>query len=203
MWFGALITPHVLTPSSHQGVSEVLDGNWPGSMVLIEFPGLTEARAWYDSPAYQDILRLRTDHIEGDVLVIDGVGPGYDPAERARVLRAEAERVWRHRGVASCACASLTSCSSSCADRTASAVAHGGMCSTGPMPWKAWGRRRCRAVQPGARGGHPVREVVQARPVAHPGARLLPRRVRAGARGAQRGAPGTGRPAATARLASQ
>ncbi|MEK8169186.1 DUF1330 domain-containing protein [Streptomyces sp. M19] len=28
-------------------------------------PGLAEARAWYDSPAYQDILRLRTDHIRG------------------------------------------------------------------------------------------------------------------------------------------
>ncbi|MEU1819720.1 DUF1330 domain-containing protein [Streptomyces roseifaciens] len=76
----------------HGPPSEVLEGNWPGSMVLIEFPGLTEARAWYDSPAYQDILRLRTDHIESDVLVIDGVGPGYDPAGRARVLRTEAER---------------------------------------------------------------------------------------------------------------
>ncbi|MFB6615140.1 DUF1330 domain-containing protein [Streptomyces sp. NPDC085524] len=55
-----------------------------------EFPGLTEARAWYDSPAYRAILHLRTGHIEGDLLLIEGVGPDYDPAERARKLQAEA-----------------------------------------------------------------------------------------------------------------
>ncbi len=76
----------------HGPPSEVLEGEWPGSMVLIEFPGRAEARAWYDSPAYRAILRLRTDHIEGDVLLIDGVGPDYDPTTRARTLRAEAEQ---------------------------------------------------------------------------------------------------------------
>ncbi|MFF4323190.1 DUF1330 domain-containing protein [Streptomyces sp. NPDC001568] len=74
----------------HGPPAEVVEGTWPGSMVLIEFPGLPEARAWYDSPAYQAILRLRADHIEGDLL-IEGVGPTYDPAERARKLRAAAE----------------------------------------------------------------------------------------------------------------
>ncbi|MFF5447208.1 DUF1330 domain-containing protein [Streptomyces sp. NPDC012888] len=74
----------------HGPPAEVLEGTWPGSMVLIEFPGLVEARAWYDSPAYRAILRLRADHIEGDLLLIDGVGPDYDPAERARRLHAEA-----------------------------------------------------------------------------------------------------------------
>ncbi|MFF3329232.1 DUF1330 domain-containing protein [Streptomyces sp. NPDC002888] len=72
----------------HGPPAEVIEGTWPGSMVLIEFPGLAEARAWYESPAYQDILRLRTDHIEGDVLLIEGVGPDYDPRERAAKLRA-------------------------------------------------------------------------------------------------------------------
>ncbi|MFG2128054.1 DUF1330 domain-containing protein [Streptomyces sp. NPDC048751] len=73
----------------HGPPTEVVEGTWPGSMVLIEFPGLAEARAWYESPAYQAILRLRTDHIEGDVLLIEGVGPDYDPRERAAKLRAE------------------------------------------------------------------------------------------------------------------
>jgi hypothetical protein len=58
-------------------------------MVLIEFPGLAEARAWYASPAYQKILRLRTDHIDGNVVLVEGVGAGYDPRERAVKLRAE------------------------------------------------------------------------------------------------------------------
>lgn len=61
-------------------------------MVLIEFPDLAAARAWYESPAYQEILQLRTDHIEGDLLLIEGVGPGYDPRERAAKIQAEAER---------------------------------------------------------------------------------------------------------------
>ncbi len=76
----------------HGPPTEVVEGTWPGSMVLIEFPSLAEARAWYDSPAYRAILRLRTDHIEGDLLLIEGVGPNYDPAQRARTLRTEADR---------------------------------------------------------------------------------------------------------------
>ncbi|MDT9682441.1 DUF1330 domain-containing protein [Streptomyces sp. TRM76323] len=74
----------------HGPPAEVLEGTWSGSMVLIEFPDLAKARAWYDSPPYQDILRLRTDHIEGDVVLVEGVGPDYDPAERAGRLRAAA-----------------------------------------------------------------------------------------------------------------
>ncbi|MFC0600245.1 DUF1330 domain-containing protein [Streptomyces palmae] len=74
----------------HGPPAEVLEGEWPGSMVLIEFPDLAAARAWYHSPAYQAILRLRADHIEGDLLLIDGVGPHYDPLERAAKLRAAA-----------------------------------------------------------------------------------------------------------------
>lgn len=73
----------------HGPPAEVVEGSWPGSMVLIEFPGLAEARAWYASAAYQEILRLRTDHIEGDVVLVEGVGSGYDPRERAEKLRTE------------------------------------------------------------------------------------------------------------------
>ncbi|MBT2470591.1 DUF1330 domain-containing protein [Streptomyces sp. ISL-66] len=76
----------------HGPPTQVVEGTWPGSMVLIEFPGVAEARAWYASPDYQAILHLRTDHIEGDLLLIDGVGPNYDPAERALTLRTEADR---------------------------------------------------------------------------------------------------------------
>ncbi|MYT29579.1 DUF1330 domain-containing protein [Streptomyces sp. MspMP-M5] len=73
---------------AHGPPAEVVEGSWPGSMVLIEFPGLVEARAWYASPAYQAILRLRTDHIQGDVVFVEGVEPGYASSERAAKLRA-------------------------------------------------------------------------------------------------------------------
>ncbi|MEV0142124.1 MULTISPECIES: DUF1330 domain-containing protein [Streptomyces] len=72
----------------HGPPAEVLEGTWHGSMVLIEFPDLAVARAWYRSPAYQEIKHLRADHIGGDLLLIDGVGPAYDPRRRAAALRA-------------------------------------------------------------------------------------------------------------------
>ncbi|WP_280429020.1 DUF1330 domain-containing protein [Nocardia brasiliensis] len=72
----------------HGPPAEIVEGSWPGSMVLLEFPDLDTARQWYHSPAYQAIMPLRTDHIEGDLLLIEGVGPDYDPRERAAKLRA-------------------------------------------------------------------------------------------------------------------
>ncbi|MFE2299321.1 DUF1330 domain-containing protein [Streptomyces sp. NPDC059445] len=76
----------------HGPPTAVVEGDWPGTMVLIEFPGLAEARAWYESPGYQEILRLRADHIDGDLVLVEGVGPGYDPRERAEKLQAETSR---------------------------------------------------------------------------------------------------------------
>ncbi len=66
---------------------EVVEGSWPGSVVILEFPDADAARRWYESPAYQEILPLRTNHIEGDVILVEGVAPGYDPARTAAMLR--------------------------------------------------------------------------------------------------------------------
>ncbi|MFF8288147.1 DUF1330 domain-containing protein [Streptomyces sp. NPDC016309] len=67
---------------------EVREGEWSSALVIIGFPSLDHARDWYDSEPYQRLLPLRTRHMEGDVLLIDGVGPGYDPAATAALLRA-------------------------------------------------------------------------------------------------------------------
>lgn len=72
----------------HGAEVEVFEGNWPGSLVLIEFPDLEQAREWYASPAYQEILHLRADHIPGDLILVDGCGPDHDSAELAATLRA-------------------------------------------------------------------------------------------------------------------
>jgi len=58
----------------HGGPLEVLEGSWPGTAIIIEFPDLDAARGWYRSAAYQEILRLRTDHSETDIILIEGVG---------------------------------------------------------------------------------------------------------------------------------
>ena len=72
----------------HGGQIDLQEGAWPGAVVLIEFPSLAQARAWYASPAYQRILPLRTRHIEGDALLVEGVEPDHDSAQLAAQLRA-------------------------------------------------------------------------------------------------------------------
>lgn len=57
----------------HGGEAEVLEGDWSGDLIIIEFADRQTARGWYASPTYQEILPLRTEHSEGDVIFIDGV----------------------------------------------------------------------------------------------------------------------------------
>ncbi|TYC24326.1 MULTISPECIES: DUF1330 domain-containing protein [unclassified Micromonospora] len=71
---------HGITP-------EVIEGEWPGTVVIIEFPDIEQARAWYASPAYQEILPLRLRHIEGSAIIVQGVGPDYSAARTAARLR--------------------------------------------------------------------------------------------------------------------
>ncbi|WP_055603773.1 DUF1330 domain-containing protein [Streptomyces aureus] len=67
---------------------EVPEGDWPGAVVIIGFPSYENARAWYDSAAYQALIPLRTRHMAGDILLIEGVADGYDPAATAATMRA-------------------------------------------------------------------------------------------------------------------
>ena len=82
---------HALTPHAVYGHHEVLEGPDVEGVAIIAFPTLAEARAWYDSPAYQEILPLRTDNIEGDTLIVPGVAQQpYDARQTAAALRAMA-----------------------------------------------------------------------------------------------------------------
>jgi uncharacterized protein (DUF1330 family) len=71
----------------HASQHEVKEGSWPGHVVVIAFPGMAEARAWWDSPAYREIAPLRSRHIEGDIVLIPGVPADYDPATTAQAMR--------------------------------------------------------------------------------------------------------------------
>jgi uncharacterized protein (DUF1330 family) len=74
----------------HGAEVDVKEGPWPGTVVIIEFPDVGAAQAWYHSPAYQAILPLRTDNIDGAALVVEGVAPGYDPSRTAEAARERA-----------------------------------------------------------------------------------------------------------------
>jgi uncharacterized protein (DUF1330 family) len=84
----ATLDPFGGTFLAHGPDVEVREGEWPGTVVLIGFPDVDAGRAWYDSPAYQAILPLRTDHITGSAIIFDGVRPGHDPAKMAAAIRA-------------------------------------------------------------------------------------------------------------------
>ena len=72
----------------HGADVEVREGAWPGTIVVIQFPDAAAAGGWYESPAYQAILPLRTNNIDGDAIVVTGVDAGYSAANTAAMVRA-------------------------------------------------------------------------------------------------------------------
>ncbi|MEV4220557.1 MULTISPECIES: DUF1330 domain-containing protein [unclassified Nonomuraea] len=71
----------------HATQHEVLDGRWPGAVVMLAFPDAARARAWWDSPEYREIAPMRSRHIEGDIIVVEGVPDGYRPVAAASAVR--------------------------------------------------------------------------------------------------------------------
>jgi len=61
----------------HGGQVEVMEGNWPGHLIAIEFPDRARADDWYYSAGYQQIVALRTDNSRGDIILAEGVGSGH------------------------------------------------------------------------------------------------------------------------------
>lgn len=71
----------------HGGTVDVREGAWPGDVVIVEFPDLPSARCWYDSPAYQGIKPLRTRHLHGELILVEGVEPDHNSAHMAAHIR--------------------------------------------------------------------------------------------------------------------
>jgi uncharacterized protein (DUF1330 family) len=61
----------------HGARAEVLEGEWIGDFVLIEFPTLEAARDWYESDAYKELIPLRAQNSHSVVFLIDGVPDSY------------------------------------------------------------------------------------------------------------------------------
>jgi len=57
----------------HGDPVELLEGQFRGDLIVIEFPNMETARGWYASPAYQEILPLRTAHASGAIFLVAGV----------------------------------------------------------------------------------------------------------------------------------
>lgn len=61
----------------HGASPEVMEGPWPGDLVVIAFPDMERARAWYASPGYREILPLRTRNSRSVAMIVEGVSEGY------------------------------------------------------------------------------------------------------------------------------
>lgn len=61
----------------HGEIPEVVDGNFEGVIVVIEFPDLERARAWYESEPYAAIAPLRINNSDGGAFVVNGVPEDY------------------------------------------------------------------------------------------------------------------------------
>ncbi|KAA1175446.1 DUF1330 domain-containing protein [Rhizobium tropici] len=57
------------------GPIEQLEGDWsPRALVIVEFPDLERAKAWYRSPEYAAALDIRDKALSRKLILVDGVG---------------------------------------------------------------------------------------------------------------------------------
>ena len=65
------------------GKTEVLEGTWDTPrFVILEFPSYERAREWWSSPEYAPAKALRQASTSTDMLLVEGLPPGADPAAR-------------------------------------------------------------------------------------------------------------------------
>ena len=71
---GATIKAHGGRPVIAGGAIDVLEGDWnPSRLVMLEFADADTARAWYNSPEYQEILPIRLEAADDKLLIVEGV----------------------------------------------------------------------------------------------------------------------------------
>jgi len=57
------------------GKVENLEGNWsPKRLVIVEFPSVEQAKAWWNSPEYKDAKALRQATSKTQMIVVEGLG---------------------------------------------------------------------------------------------------------------------------------
>jgi len=55
------------------GKAEQLEGGWtPKRIVVLEFPSYAQALAWYRSPEYTPLIRLRQSGSRGKLILVEG-----------------------------------------------------------------------------------------------------------------------------------
>ena len=56
------------------GEIERLEGTWtPRTIIIVEFPSIEQARAWYGSPEYASALEVRDEALSRNLVLVNGV----------------------------------------------------------------------------------------------------------------------------------
>jgi uncharacterized protein (DUF1330 family) len=74
----------------HGGAITPAEGTWDGDLVIIGFPDRASAVEWYDSPAYQEILPLRTENSRSIAALVEGVPAQYQATDKLAELLSRA-----------------------------------------------------------------------------------------------------------------
>jgi uncharacterized protein (DUF1330 family) len=62
-----------ITPLVVYGATQALEGPPPVGVVMLQFPTVEDARAWYDSPAYQAALPYRKKAADYRAIIVEGL----------------------------------------------------------------------------------------------------------------------------------
>lgn len=62
-----------LKPLAVYGATDALEGDAPDGTIIIEFPSVEEARAWYNSPAYQAAIPFRQKAADYRIFIVEGL----------------------------------------------------------------------------------------------------------------------------------
>jgi uncharacterized protein (DUF1330 family) len=62
-----------LTPLIVYGATEALEGKAPDGIILLQFPTVEDAKAWYSSPHYQAAIPHRKKGADYRVMIVQGV----------------------------------------------------------------------------------------------------------------------------------
>ena len=70
----AVIAAHGGRYLARGGASEVLEGTWrPKRSAIIEFPNLASIKAFWESPEYQPLRKIRERSAKSNLVVIEGL----------------------------------------------------------------------------------------------------------------------------------
>ncbi len=73
------LTPNAIAANggrflSRGGETAVMEGDWqPNRVVILEFPDMAAARAFYDSPEYREARDARRDAADFKMIIVDGL----------------------------------------------------------------------------------------------------------------------------------